>query len=84
MIFLFSSGNIYPGIEDFCFPNGVELNEIPESTCKSSVLQLHHYQINQIPQEHFFVFLFSNEYGHLYYGMCIHKEEIFEVTNLPF
>jgi len=71
-------GNIYPGIEDFCFPNGVELNEIPESTCKSSVLQLHHYQSNQIPKEHFFVFLFSNEYGHLYYGMCIHKEEIFE------
>lgn len=68
-----------PGLADFCFPGGVTSQEIPEDDLQSEaiVLLLHGQQYLK-KSESSFVFLFTDQESEVYYGVCVHKEELFE------
>jgi len=67
----------YPGIEDFCFPESIKTHPVSLSQCNSELLELTHNRAYVQPDNQF-VFLFTNNEGRMYYGICIHKKEIFE------
>lgn len=69
-----------PGLEDFCFPGGVKSKELPDSICKSEMIALLHNQQYLKQPENSFVFLFTDQESQVFYGICVHKEEILEVS----
>jgi len=67
-----------PGLPDFCFPSGVCSKELPESVCKSEMIALLHNQQYLKQPGNSFVFLFTDQESQVFYGVCVHKEEILE------
>lgn len=70
-----------PGLPDFCFPMGINSKELPQSICKSEMIALLHNQQYLKKPENSFVFIFTDQESQVYYGICVHKEEILEVSN---
>lgn len=65
-----------PGLEDFCFPDGVH-NEVLEDTEENSdLITLMHSQDHLKHPENLFVFLFTDQESQVYYGICVHKREL--------
>lgn len=52
------------------------------SKCNSELLELTHNQHHLHNPENHFVFLFTDNDGNIYYGICIHKVELIEVDSL--
>jgi len=67
-----------PGLPDFCFPSGVTSTELPQSVCKSEMIALLHNQQYLKQPENSFVFLFTDQESQVFYGICVHKEEVLE------
>jgi len=71
----------YPGLEDFCFPESVRTSPVALSPCNSELLELTHNQQFHKPDNQF-VFLFTDNEGRVFYGICIHKKELLEDSPL--
>jgi hypothetical protein len=66
----------YPGIEDFCFPEGALSERLSLSQCNSELLEMtHSFSSTQRP-DNLFVFLFTDNSGHVYYGVCVQRREL--------
>jgi len=67
-----------PGIEDFCFPAGVETKILSKRVSDSTLLELTHNQTYLRHPERCFVFFFQDEQAQVHYGICVHREELLE------
>ena len=76
------SAKLYPGIENFCFPSGVTTTKVDDNSYNNTVLKMKHSQSHQIPMEQHFVFLFSDATANIFYGTCIHRTELFDVSGI--
>jgi len=65
-----------PGLEDFCFPDGVHNESLEDSEETNELITLMHSQDHLKHPENLFVFLFTDQESQVYYGICVHKKEL--------
>ena len=83
MFFNWKKSTKFTGLEEFCFPNGIDTKELPVSTCKSELLEIAHNK-KYLNPEFSFVFLITDENKNVYFGICVHKLELLSVPSFDF
>ena len=71
-----------PGLEDFCFPDGVHNESLEDSEETNELITLMHSQDHLKHPENLFVFLFTDQESQVYYGICVHKKELLGVCHV--
>ena len=73
-----------PGLEDFCFPEGVRNDVLENNEDMNDVVALMHSQDYLKHPENMFVFLFTDQESQVYYGICVHRKESLGVRRYLF